>query len=208
MALGDIYRLAMRWQHVTSGDDVVNVWHFQQNSLLILDTPAEDLLQAFTEEVITLYSGLTSPLYLLDLITVRQITGGIEIFEIGASTLGERGTTATGLPGQVACVVSWRTGLAGRRRRGRTYMPPAAEEDLNAGRWIAGYVAGVTNFGNGMVTGMATATIGHASWLFGVWSVPQTVPPPDPPTLFTPITSFIIDPVPGTMRSRRVGSGS
>jgi len=208
MAVGDIYRLAARWQHVGSNDDVVNVWHFRQQSGLIVDTPGGDLVQAFVDAAVTLYAGLTSVLYTLDLITVRQVQGGEEVFETAADYPGQRGVSATGLPGQLSCVLSWRTGLAGRRRRGRTYMPPAAEEDLNAGQWISGYIAGVTNFADAMRDDMNTVTLTHAAWQLGIWSVPNSDPPADPLTLFTPVTTWIIDSVPGTMKSRRIGSGS
>jgi hypothetical protein len=208
MAINGIYRLSARWENNLTGDDIVNVWHFRQDEITILDTPGEDLVQAFVTECIPVYAALVAASYTLNLFSVRQVEGGEEIYEEAVSHPGTRGTAATQLPSTVACVLSWKTGLAGRRRRGRTYMPVTVEGDLDTGQFIAAYLDGVDAFALNMIDDMATGTVGHAAWAFGIWSAPQTVPLPTPPTMFTQVTQGIARANPGTVRSRRAGSGS
>jgi len=87
-------------------------------------------------------------------------------------------------------------------------MPVTDEGDLLSGQFVSTYTDGVDAFAEDMTAEMAFADLNHASWVLGIWSAPQTVPPPVPATLFTPVTSWVIDVNPGTMRSRRLGQGS
>jgi hypothetical protein len=208
MAIGDIYRLSARWENNLTQDDIVNVWHFRQDQVTIFDTAGEDLVGAFIEECVPVYAALVAASYTLNLFSVRQVEGGEEIYEEAVSIPGTRGTAATQLPSTVACVLSWKTGLAGRRRRGRTYMPVTVEGDIDTGQFITAYLDGVDAFALNMIDDMQNNSLTHANWAFGIWSAPQTIPLPTPPTLFTDVTQGIARSNPGTIRSRRAGSGS
>jgi len=201
MALGDTYRLSVRSQRTGSGDDVVNGWHFQQDTALVFDTAGEDLVAAWVDYCSPLYLGLMSTMYTLDLIEVRQVTGGNEIFQSTVSLPGTRGTDATVLPAQTSCVVNWATGQAGRRFRGRTFMPPASEGDIIEGVFESTYLAGVANFVTAMVDTMNSVSIDYAIWTLVVHS-----------TAGAPISTVVIsgagNPNPAQRRSRRIGVGS
>jgi len=201
MAVGDIYRLSARSQRTGSGDDVVNGWHFRQANPLVFDTAGEDLIAAFEEYCETVYLGLMSTLYILDLYEVRQITGGNEIFQSAVSRPGTRGTDSTVLPSQTACIINWQTGLAGRRFRGRTFMPPASEGDIVEGQFESTYLGGVADFIALMIDDMASISVTFASWELVVHSTAGA------PTSTTVITGAA-NPNPGVHRSRRIGVGS
>jgi len=201
MSVGDIYRLSVRSQRTGSGDDVVNGWHFRQFNPLVFDTAGEDLIGAWENYCQDLYLGLMSTIYVLDLFEVRQIVGGNEIFQQTVSRVGTRGTDATVLPAQTSCIVNWQTGLAGRRFRGRTFMPPASEGDIVEGLFESTYLAGVDNFIAAMITDMASIGIEFASWELVVHSTAGA------PTS-TNVISGSGNPNPGQRRSRRIGVGS
>lgn len=201
MATSDTYRLSARSQRNDSGDDVVNVWHFRQDTTLVFDTAGEDLVAAWQNYVQTLYLGLLSTAYTLDLLEVRQVTGGSEIYQLVVSEAGTRGTDATVLPAQASCVVNWGTGFAGRRFRGRTFMPPASEGDIIDGKYESTYLAGVANFCDAMIDDMASIDIAYAVWTLVVYSTAGGI-------VSTQITTGAGNPNPGMHRSRRLGVGS
>lgn len=201
MATGDVYRLAVRSQRTGSGDDVVNGWHFRQDTALVLDSAGEDLVAAWTDYCQGLYLGLMSTIYTLDLYEVRQKTGGVEVYVQPTSEAGTRGTDATVLPAQSSCVINWGTGLAGRRFRGRTFMPPASEGDIVEGRYEPTYVSGVSNFVTAMIDDMSSVSIDYAIWTLVVFS---TVGSPTD----TDVTVGQVNTNPAQRRSRRLGVGS
>lgn len=201
MAVGDIYRLSARWQREVTGDDVVNVWHFRQDAPLVFDTAGEDLVAAFRNYCEPTYFAITSSIYVLDLYEVRQATGGFEIYQEVVSVPGTRGTDVTVLSAATSCVLNWRTGLAGRSNRGRTFMPPTAEGDLDTGQFIPGYLDGVNAFADAMIDDMSSLNILFSVWRLVVFS--QVGGPHG-----TDITSYFANPNPAKMGSRRLGVGS
>lgn len=200
MAVGDIYRLSCVWERAASQDNAVNVFHFRQGDPPIFDTPAEDLVGAFVEEVELAYSNCVNPGYALTKYTVRQVTGGLEIFEQSTNIPGNVGSATTQLAAQVAGIVSWRSGLAGRSRRGRTYLPPADELEISSGLWIDDYITRESSFVNTMINLMNVSTITHAAWELVIWSTVLA--------LATPVTGVVLPRTPATQRKRRLGVGS
>lgn len=201
MAVGEIYRLAVKWEHEITGDDAVNIFHFKQLDALILDTPGEDLVGAFQEEVEELYAGIVSVNYSIVQYSVRKVASNEDAYDAPAAVTGERGTTSDQLPSTVAAIITWTTGLTGRNNRGRTYLPPTSEGDLLAGLWASTYFpTGMGNFADAMIEAMAELTVTHAGWQLGVRS--ETF------DAFQPITGYVLRQVPGTVRRRRFGVGS
>ena len=201
MAVDDVYRLSVRSQRTGSGDDVVNGWHFRQDAPLVLDSAGVDLVSAWISYCQALYLGLMSTIYTLDLYEVRQVVGGDEIYVQPTSEAGTRGSDASVLPAQSSCIINWGTGKAGRRNRGRTFMPPASEGDIVEGLYESTYLSGVANFVTAMLDDMGSVTIDFAAWTLVVFSQAGA------PTA-TPVTAGLVNPNPGQRRSRRIGVGS
>lgn len=200
MAIGDTYRHAILAERIESRDDTVNVWHFRQKTANVLPNAMADLVLAWNLQCRNLYLGTFSALYGLQRSSVKQITGGLGVYEETQAGAGTSGPTNTGLPSTVAALISWKSGLAGRSKNGRTYLPPSNEEQLEYGFWTAAYLNGMLAFGNAMIGMALSPSILHAQWEFGVYSPLGGG--------FTPFTTFINRTVPATIRRRRIGSGS
>jgi len=72
----------------------------------------------------------------------------------GAGTSG-----ATALPRQASGLISWKTNLAGRKFRGRTYIPfPATTSDTGNGIPTAGYITALSSFATALLNMTALAT--------------------------------------------------
>lgn len=108
----------------------VNVMHMVSASSSLADAQAcVDLLQTFYNAIKALYHTSTT------------ITVGAHVIDYGVTPnviVGTTPRTVTGtgsgtqLPAQLATVVSWRTGLASRSARGRSFLGPIASVNLNA----------------------------------------------------------------------------
>lgn len=104
------------------------------------------------------------------------------------------------LPPQNAAVISWRTGLIGRRYRGRTFVWPTGENQQNEGQWSNAYVTALTDFGN------AALTIDNGAYTYQrcVYSSESETPG----VVSTIITSVVVDQFVRGQRRRQVGVGS
>lgn len=200
MAVDDIYRLSTLSEYISGGDDAVNVFHFRQETPAVFATPGEDLAEAFVATVLPAYVNCMTAGYVCHRIAVKQVTGGAEEYETNVDEPGTAGVVGSMLPTTVSALLSWRTGLAGRRKRGRTYLPPTNEEQLSSGLWSSSYMTAMQGFAqDALDLGTAVFTL-HANWTIGVWSVVGTE--------FTPYTHAIARQIPATIRRRRIGQGS
>lgn len=166
MATGDIVRLSI--ESLFNGETtVVNVFHYRQETELILDTPAEDVIQAWVGGAQPTYLAAISEGNVLQVARAVQLTGApLTIAEVELTGSGTR--AGTGLTPQSSPCISWRTGIAGRRNRGRTYMPPVPQTDNNAGVIGAGLVAALQDFvDDAILIGDGITT---ADWQLVVWS--------------------------------------
>lgn len=200
MAEGDIYRLSTLSDYISGGDDAVNVFHFRQESPAIFASPAEDLAEAFIATVVPAYVNCMTAGYVLHRIAIKQVTGGAQEYEQAVTEPGTAGVVGSMLPTTVSGLLSWRTGLAGRSNRGRTYLPPTNEEQLSSGLWTGSYMTAMEGFAeDALALGTAVFTL-HANWTIGVWSVVLSA--------FVPYTHAIARQIPATIRRRRIGQGS
>jgi len=117
-----------------------------------------------------------------------------------------------GLPGQNAMLVSVHTGIRGKRRRGRFYLPGVSESSQVGGRIIAPQLTALTALAEGLQTQFTGA--GNANWEMCVYSPPSPPPPPvkvpavRTDTITTPATDLVADSLIVTQRRRRLGVGA
>jgi hypothetical protein len=113
------------------------------------------------------------------------IQGGI----IQRTVTGTGGPNGT--PPQVALVASWRTALAGRSFRGRSYLGPLSSGVLNTngGSFTSGTTTLVTTAGGTLITGSITA-----SMRIQVYSRTKNVA--------SPIVGVTVNAIPDTQRRR------
>lgn len=151
------------------------------------------------------------------------VTGGRG--EEGTFTSGNTGqaSAADPLPPQCALVVTLKTSLVGRSRRGRVYGWGLSENDQASGIWST------TKLGEAQTAWDAFLAIYRSNpagtdplWEYGVWShriasgcVPRNQPPwglvnqypPNPDDAFTGINSAVVKSTVHTQRRRVVGVG-
>lgn len=197
MAIGDWYRLIVKFNDTGDLNTVINTLAFRQETGLVLDEAGEDLIGAYRDIIEPQYLPLVSSQLFLRKYTVRGITDPIYIYE--SADLSEQGSAAgEGQTPQNSCVVTLRTGAAGRSRRGRSYLAPASEGASGGGVFISGYIDAV----NAMFADMIPLGGGleFAEWALGVWS--EVLAAGRIVTTVTP------QPVVATQRRRRLGVGS
>lgn len=120
--------------------------------------------------------------------------------------------TGDALPGQNSMLVSVHTGVRGKRRRGRFYVPGVSETSQIGGRIIAPQLTALTALAEGLQTQFTGA--GNANWELCVYSPPSPPPPPvktpaiRTDTITTPATDLIADSIVVTQRRRRLGVGA
>ena len=204
MAINDIFRFSI----IGTGEqeqELVNVLHYQQGGVLVLDEPGPDLVQAFQLAAEAAFSacfgsacairqyqvrGVTDPTYGFDLVLTEPVAGGLG---------GEM------WPPQDASLIKWSTGLIGKSFRGRSYVWPATEGHQNSGRISSGLRTNLIAYAEEAVfigDGLATAT-----WQMGVLStVHNGVPRAEP--VFTPVVEGIVRDFVFTQRRRHALRGA
>lgn len=197
MAIGDWFRLSIVFKDTGDLNTVMNTLAFRQESGLVLDEEGEDLIEAYRNVIEAQYLPLVSSQLFLRKYTVRGITDPLYIYE--SADLSEQGTAGgQGLPPQNSCVVTLRTGVAGRRNRGRSYLAPTGEGGTAGGVLDPAYITAVnTMFGDMLPLSDSPTT---ATWQLGVWS--------EVAAAGRPVTTVTPQPVMATQRRRRLGVGS
>lgn len=129
MAIGTTYRLSL--VATISGTLHVNTFHFRQR----IDTPGETpntvLINQWKSIMEDVYRGLFPALWNFQEYGVFVSTGSPENLAVAASFGGRRFTGGAGLPLQNAAVITWLTGIAGRRFRGRSYIGGLGIQDIS-----------------------------------------------------------------------------
>lgn len=169
MAVGEIYRLAVRNSGVNVSGEVVNVFHFRQVDPSPTGNGASNIVNQFNTNLIPEYTACFSSSVQTLGYSARNLTTVTEGFDF------TRGTPAPGLilgdmsPPQIATLIQWKTGLVGRSYRGRTYMPPPGEAAINsAGALDATIIANLGVFATQLMTIPATAQ--YAGFQLVIWS--------------------------------------
>lgn len=207
VAAGDIVRLSVRGTF--QGSAVMYGHHFRAKSI-----PGSfvGLATAYQATVIPLLVAATSAeVTWVDLTVAAMRPDGDETLRhpLPAATIGTQ--TGDALPGQNSMLVSVHTGVRGRRRRGRFFVPGVSETSQIGGRIIAPQLTALNALAEGIETAFTGS--GNVNWELCVYS---PVSPPPPPvkvpkvktdTITTPATNLIADSVIVTQRRRRLGVG-
>lgn len=107
------------------------------------------------------------------------------------------------LPVANACIVSMKSGLGGRTKRGRKYLAGIVAQKVDDSRLTEAMRLGLQNEWDGMNAKFKEGGIGELTW--GILSSkPAGAPIGD---RFVPVNSVIVRPILGTMRSRLPGHG-
>jgi hypothetical protein len=168
VAVGDYFRLTAIWRNSADSAHAVNRFHFEQRTALILDTPEEDLVEAFTLNMLAEYIALVTSLLTLDTIFVGQGPGFETSYAVG--NFGQGGQlTGEALPPRTSASITYKTALLSRRGRGRIYLPPANEASSLGGTVGSSYQSALNSLIDGWEA-MDTETVNHAGWTPIMWS--------------------------------------
>jgi hypothetical protein len=169
MAIGDVYRLTIQWSNAPGLPTAVNQLYFKQDGGLIADTPEEDLVGAWQEEVEAAYASLVTNALAIRSYTVAKaplfltslIVSGLAV---GGSASGDA------MPPQTAGVIEIRTADFSRRGRGRVFIPPGAESFNSAGKPTGAYRTSLGDVAANIKDDMASTSLSHTGWVWQLWS--------------------------------------
>lgn len=202
-----VFELAIRGTWNTK--PVANVFHVKGDELGDgLGTIAQELVDAIYRDNPTWYdNGFNLATY-----HARMISTNPTLFEGPLVTPFTGGSASTPLSNQTALVVTTRTGYAGRRKRGRHYLPGLVSTMLlQDGSWSTTVL---TTLATAFSTLISSMPIGTGAYTWGVWSAKNGETRDGAGNLisvnmalgFTPITTVTVRSIPAVQRRRRIGT--
>ena len=206
VAVGDVYELAVTWVESTQGTQCVNVFHFRQKAGYL---SAINLVGEFVAGVETQYRAMITSALSITKYSCRSLIPHLtDFYESFPSPIrpGTGGTTPC--PPVSAGIITWRTGLPGRRKRGRTYLAGININQQAGGRLSTTFITNYMSVFADRCISLWGPGGSSATTEIGVWS--RLNAGPDPPFAaagFQPITAFTCQPAMGSMGTRRVGRG-
>lgn len=200
-----IFRVPVNIVFPGSGSPGVNVWHIRT-----LDAaPAGELSQAngLIGAIRTFYDTLKGYLPATTTLTLGTVTEELTSREITPTMTSVVGTGVGSAPQLLALVVTWRTTVASRRGRGRTFLGPHATADIQSdGTPSSGLVSDVATAS----TALISSSTAYGNGAIGVWGYENAKTPgkenprnPADARVFRDFTGRAIRDLFGSLRSRR-----
>lgn len=201
MAIGDLARVSLVYRNVVRGDQAVNTFGFKAISA---GATLTNLSTAFKTALVKNTSGgilypLSSNAETTSLF-VRDVQPGTaaEVENDYPAVLGA--IAGDPLPPQVAAVITWRTGLAGRSFRGRTYLPFIDESTSSDGTVSAPQITRMETVITQMLTVFGPSG-SDANWQFVIISE-EAAGAPRVPKVGSAVTAGLARPILYTQRRR------
>lgn len=231
---GDITELVIK--STLEGQQIINRFHFEAGASFTTPNEGQPELQALADACKELFRAQQSTRVAYTSWEARQRRGAGVTYTAQGNQVGgwvAEGTltgTLTGaqvteaVPNQVAAVVSWKTGQAGRRKRGRSYIAGIDEANHSLSQWSVAMTAQQQTALNTHI-GVYGASGSSLDWTQGIWSDRTatgkrlvydtqtgkgTLTPTDTPApqnAWTDITSAVVYRELKTQRRRALGTG-
>lgn len=197
-----IVRVVIRY--TLDGQLVENVWTVRTRNGGILD---EDIALTIRQEIVRRFLPRQTDELTCDIISVQEIFPvPTDPHELAVAESGS--IEGDPLPTAMAVVMAMKTGLGGRRNRGRKYLSAVPEADVEASRLTAARLADWQGAANLVMAYFAPGNALANLDLGVLHRVNAGAPVPLSADSFVPVTSLIVRPVLGTMRSRIPGHGN
>jgi hypothetical protein len=168
MALDDVYRIRFVWRNESDKPAAINDLYFRQDSVLILDTPGEDLWQAFQTSCQAAYTALVT-----NRLAIFQVFfGKAPVFETEFTVdevVASGDLTGDAMPTVTCGLLSRYTATLSKRGRGRIFLPCANEANNGDGRPVSGYITALRDFGASMMPSIGDGIV-TAGWTPMMWS--------------------------------------
>jgi len=173
MAIGDVFKLTTIAEHLSGGKQAVNSWYFEQLGVLILDTPEEDLFDAFLSNVQPVLLDLFTNF--ISIVTVN-IGKGPEYFTSFQQTVNWQGTASGDpMPAQNCPLLKYRTADVSRRGRGRLFLFAANESVNSSGAPTGAYQDAINTLGEAALVTIHDDVLTHAGWIWRMFSPADAV---------------------------------
>jgi hypothetical protein len=195
MAVNDVLKMALVGR--VGQDDIVVTHHFRQlDGSIGFTPPDQELADLWVANAQDLFLGLCCPDYALDYVSVKNLSGGTDEVVVEIDENGSQSGQC--IANFVSPLVSLRTGMAGRSNRGRNYLPPCSEGNVN---------------GNNIEDAMATAIRAYYDAILVLGTI--IIDTRFHLTVFSRtletdrlVTSYLVRTPLATQRRRRIGVGS
>jgi hypothetical protein len=193
------------------GQDCINVLHFATNTVINDPAAAAQLLTALATAMLacafdTLKEAVTSnwTLSRIEVSQIHPVAGDVIEMAPAQATVGQLSPASVSF---AASLVQIRTGLGGRTKRGRFFLPPVGETETTDSIIAAGSMDQITAFLN-CVAGKFIGAGATESWRLGVLSRKTLADGGTFDTAFTEALTLVPSNVVAKMGSRKVGKGS
>jgi len=151
MAVGDVYRA--RLEYMTPTGVAFNITHWFSTAETAGGVGQLILANAIGTNLGPLLKPLLVTSASFQFTHVQRLTPPVLAESVSANGNGPGTVAGDALPGQTAGLLTLRTPFAGRRNRGRMYIPAPGEADNDALNLpTAGYLGRLNNLGTGILT--------------------------------------------------------
>jgi hypothetical protein len=169
--IADVFRTTLNWTNVSVGTPAANVLHFKTSSSGKSEQEVFDCLDAHVVQAMWDWAAVGSHVATVDIIKLDGASG-THTFTTGNPAKWSGGGTGEPLP-QVAGLLKLQTGLRGRSKRGRIYIPFVGEGETLHGDMADADLVGPawTTFANAIASDATTPTaLGVASYKNADWN--------------------------------------
>lgn len=196
-AVGNVYRVSVSGQ--TSNGIHVNTIYLKQKAIPANNDIFTTIHDEWAANIQPSYLACFSSLFSLTAIRIAQIDDdikGLPSQTLALTGVGQRTVTGDRMPGQLAAIVQFDTGFAGRRGRGRNFLGFLYEADQASGNMDSAVRGIMGAYGTALTTVFGAS---HPTLLFVVYTkVTNSVTPVLTTQVKTPVY---------TQRRRRAGVG-
>lgn len=217
---------------------IVAVHHFQASAVMegtlindgLAQQEAEDLAVAWIAGQKAAYLACVASNYTMIMVRAQVIERPgnwrhrLTPTELSTSGTGTGNSASPASEAQTAAVLRWRTALAGKKFRGRTYLGPLPDGWQSAGQVAAGGQAAATAYKTAMLTAYGDAATPAPTWVLTIYSKPfnkgeygypkgqnpnrEWFYPEEYAGAATNVTTGAVDPILRAQRRRQIGVGS
>jgi len=200
-----IFRVPVNIAFPGAGSPGVNVWHIKTNDANL----STELTQAnaLIGYIRTFYDSLKTYYPTATVLSLGTVTEELTSREITPTMASVTGLGTGSAPQLLALVVTWRTNIASRRGRGRTFVGPLTTSAMQSDGTPA---ATLITTAQDAATALIASSTAYLNGQIGVWGyedakTPGKENPRDPtdPRIFREFTGRSVRDLFGSLRSRR-----
>lgn len=173
MAVGDKYKLNVKWLDTATQLTAQNSFALRVDAMPTIKTVEEDIFDTFEDSSIrAFYTSLVHQNYYIVGYSLLLLPEELVVAEraIPADINHQGQISGDMLPPQITCVVSLRTNLLGRRGRGRIYLPPTGESRNTAAGFVSSLHIDEANSLCGNIVAGLDGSVSEGEYTWGVWS--------------------------------------